>query len=390
MKSYNHLYEICISDENRRKSIKKAKHSKRIRRIIKKRHLSDDALLAESLNLIEKFQNAKHTPIEIYDGVSRKKRKIVVPTLEELIVQHCVVNALMPVFWRGMYEHSYGSLPGRGAHKGKKVIEKWIRTDPKNTKYVLKMDIHHFFDSIPHDILKRKLEKKIHDEKMLDLLFRIIDVTDEGIPLGFYTSQWLSNWYLQELDHFIKEKLHAAHYIRYMDDMVIFGSNKKVLHQMREVISQYLCENLGLKLKKNWQVYRFSYGEDKGRDLDFMGFRFYRNRTVLRKTILYKATRKANRIAKKTKPTIHDAHQMISYLGMIDCTNTYGIYVKRIKPSVNFQKLKRKISFHDRNSDAQIYARFVAIYTAKGGKQNGTRLYLCGKHRKTTNTRTRC
>ena len=110
-----------------------------------------------------------------------------------------------------MYEHSYASLPGRGAHKGKRVIEKWIRTDAKNCKYVLKMDIRHFFDTVPHDKLKAKLRKTIHDEKMLDLLFRIIDVTDIGIPLGFYTSQWLSNWYLQGLDHYIKERLGAVH-----------------------------------------------------------------------------------------------------------------------------------------------------------------------------------
>lgn len=194
------------------------------------------------------------------------------------------------------------------------------------------MDIRHFFDSIPHDLLKAKLRKTVHDEKMLDLLFRIIDVTEIGIPLGFYTSQWLSNWYLQGLDHYIKEKLHAVHYMRYMDDMVIFGSNKQVLHQMKQAISDYLKAELGLELKANWQVFRFSYidreGNERGRDLDFMGFRFYRTRTILRKTIMYKAARKARKISKKEKATILDARQMLSYLGWIDCTDTYNMYRK--------------------------------------------------------------
>ena len=48
-----------------------------------------------------------------------------------------------------------------------------------------------------------------------------------GIPLGFYTSQWLSNWYLQGLDHFIKEQLCAVHYMRYMDDMVVFRKQQE-------------------------------------------------------------------------------------------------------------------------------------------------------------------
>lgn len=64
--------------------------------------------------------------------------------------------------------------------------------------------------------------KANHDEKMLELLFRIIDVTEVGIPLGFYTSQWLSNWYLQGLDHFIKEQLCAVHYMRYLASLSLF------------------------------------------------------------------------------------------------------------------------------------------------------------------------
>ena len=112
-----------------------------MRRIIKSRHLSDDALVALSYDWINNYENAEHVPVYIYDGITRKERVIIVPTMEELIVQHNVVNALKPMFCKGMYEHSYASLPGRGAHKGKQVIEKWIRTDARNCKYVLKMDI---------------------------------------------------------------------------------------------------------------------------------------------------------------------------------------------------------------------------------------------------------
>ena len=171
MKSYNHLYEKTISETNRRYALSQAKHSKRFRKIMKHRHMSDDAAVEQSLDWIVNYENAEHVPVYIYDGITRKERTIIVPTMEELLVQHCIVNAMKPMFCKGMYEHSYASLPGRGAHKGKQVIEKWIRTDPKNCKYVLKMDIRHFFDTIPHDCLKAKLKKTVHDEKMLELLF---------------------------------------------------------------------------------------------------------------------------------------------------------------------------------------------------------------------------
>lgn len=159
MKSYNHLYENCISEENRRISLNLAKRSKRMRRIIKNRHLSDDALVALSYDWINNYENAEHVPVYIYDGITRKERVIIVPTMEELIVQHNVVNALKPMFCKGMYEHSYASLPGRGAHKGKQVIEKWIRTDARNCKYVLKMDIRHFFDTVPPRQTKSKTQE---------------------------------------------------------------------------------------------------------------------------------------------------------------------------------------------------------------------------------------
>lgn len=148
MKSYNHLYEATISEFNRQYALSQAKHSKRFRRILKHRHMSDDEAVNKSLQWIINYKNAEHVPVYIYDGITRKERSIIVPTMEELLVQHCIVSALKPMFSKGMYEHTYASLPGRGAHKGKQVIEKWIRTDPKNCKYVLKMDIRHFFDSI--------------------------------------------------------------------------------------------------------------------------------------------------------------------------------------------------------------------------------------------------
>ena len=131
MKSYKHLFDICISEENRRRAIQKAKRTKRIRKMIRKRHLFDEALLALSYDWIINYENAEHTPIVIQDGIRHKERVIIVPTLEELIVQHCVVMALGEMFWRGLYHHSYASIPGRGAHKAKKSHGEVDRHRPK-------------------------------------------------------------------------------------------------------------------------------------------------------------------------------------------------------------------------------------------------------------------
>lgn len=322
--------------------------------MIKQSGKTDEEIAEEAYEWITEFKNAHHKPIRIKDGMSKKERTIIVPTIEELIVQHALINVLKPIFERSMYEHSYASIPGKGAHAGKKVIEKWIRNDEKNCKYCLKMDIRHFFDSVPHDILKRNIIRSIHDEKVVKILFELVDVTSTGLPLGFYTSQWFSNWYLTPLDHYIKQILKAEHYMRYMDDMVVFGPNKKKLHKIRKEISEYLSTELGLSLKDNWQVFRFSYirgGKEQGRDLDYMGFRFHRDRITLRKSIMLKASRKAKKISKKVKPSIFEIRQMLSYLGWIDATNTYGFYESFIKPYVNFQNFKRRLSIAARREN---------------------------------------
>ena len=353
MHSYNHLIDVALSDEVIKKSVHKVSLKRKKYRKSRKYASNEERTCELVPSWIINYHNDNHTPKIIEDGITHKIRTIIVPTFKELVVQHCVVQALQPMFKRGMYEHTYASIPNRGSHKAKKYIERWIAKDKRNCKYVLKMDIRHFFDTIPHDILKEMLAKKIHDKAMLNLLFEIIDVTEVGLPLGFYTSQWLSNWYLQGLDHYIKEDLKAVYYVRYMDDMVIFGSNKRELHNMRVLIEEYLNNKLGLNLKGNWQVYRFDYVKNKkhyGRDLDFMGFRFFRNKTILRKSILRRLKRKVQKIRKKSKPTIYDIRQLLSYNGWLKATDTYWMYLDYIKPYVDFKKLKKRISNYDKRS----------------------------------------
>ncbi len=355
MKSYNNLWNKLISDEN----IKTALHSaslgnknKKLKKRLKYMDEHSDIYIPMFRHIVENYRNGHHTPVTIYDGISRKKRTIIVPSATEQVVHHMVVNILKPIFMKPMYAHSYGSIPNRGAQGGKKTIEKWLPS-----KYVLKMDIRHYFDSVSQDVLVDMLERKIKDKKFLELLKTIISVTDNGIPLGFYTSQWFANFYLTELDHYIADELGYGHYIRYMDDMVVFNNNKKDLHRLRRQIQIYIKENLKLELKGNYQVFRFDYtnrnGKRIGRPLDFMGFKFYRDRTILRKSIMLKASRKAKRLAKKDKINHHDAAQMLSYLGWFTPTDTYNYFRKYVTPYVNIRNLKKKVSRYARKESAR-------------------------------------
>lgn len=352
MKSYKNLWEKYISDENIKLACKNAckgsKHDS-LKRI------AEEPDIGKIREIAERFRTVRHTPKIINDGITRKRREIIVPNAFEQIIHHMQINILKPIFMRGMYEHSYASIPGRGAHRAKEMMRRWIARGGRHIKYCLKLDIRQFFPSIPHEKLKDGLRRIIRDERFLNALFVTIDTTESGLPIGFYTSQWLSNWYLQPLDHYIKEALGAVYYMRYMDDIVIYGSNKRKLHEMRLKIEEYLG-NMGLKLKENWQIFRFQ-NEKTGRPLDFMGFKFYRDRVTLRKSILKRTRRAALNISKKEKPTLYDLRKMLSYMGWISATDTYGYYKRHIKPIANIQAAKRRISRHDRKENRNVKGR---------------------------------
>ena len=145
-----------------------------------------------------------------------------------------------------------------------KYIEKILVRDRKNTKYCLKLDVKKFYPSIDKEILKRKFRRKIKERETLELIDKIIDSSEEGLPIGNFTSQWFANFYLQDLDHYIKEQLKAPYYIRYMDDMIIFHRNKKELHKVKDKIEEYLNKE-HLKLKENWQLFK-----SNSRPIDFL------------------------------------------------------------------------------------------------------------------------
>ena len=120
--------------------------------------------------------------------------------------------------------------------------------------YILKCDIKKFFASIDHENLKKKLEKKIKDKEALNIVYDIIDSDTEGLSIGNMTSQILAIFYLNDFDHYVKEKLKIKYYLRYQDDFVLFHESKKYLRECLEKIRIFL-EDEKLTLNKKTRIY---------------------------------------------------------------------------------------------------------------------------------------
>lgn len=347
MKTYKYLWEELISDENIREAVYNASHGAvrgKRQAMLREINYNIESEIPKIREMIENYTPAQHTPMIINDGITQKKRTIIVPTINEHITQHAVMLILKPIFMKGMYEHSYASIPERGCHNGAARMKKWIEEGGRHIKYCGKFDIRKFFENIDQDVLINKLQSIIKDDRFMDLLIKIIRTTDSGLPLGFYTSQWFANFYLQDFDHYVKENLGVKYYMRYMDDMVIFGSNKKELRKDKDLMLEFLQERLHVWFKDNWQIFRFDTKEHKGRFLDFMGFRFYRDHTTMRRSIARKAMKLAYKLSKKETITVADARRMLAYYGWIKHTDSYDFVNKYINPYVNFDSLKKIIS----------------------------------------------
>lgn len=249
------------------------------------------------------------------------------------------MEQLQSVLEKGMYDYCCASVKNRGILYGVKHIKKILKNDKKNTKYCLKLDIKKFYPSIDKEILKRKFRKVLKDRETLNLIDKIIDSSDQGLPIGNYTSQWFANFFLQDLDHYIKEKMKVKYYIRYMDDMILFSKNKRELHKIKDNINIYL-NNENLKLKENWQLFKTD-----SRPLDFIGYRFYRDYTTLRSSNFLRIKRRIKKISKKITINYNDAAAVISYYGWIKHCNSYNFTQKHIKPYVNLKKCKGVIKY---------------------------------------------
>ena len=246
------------------------------------------------------------------------------------IIQWAIMLQINELLDRNLVDFTCASIPKRGIHYALKLAKGYMQ-DKDESKYCLKIDIHHFYQSVNKDILKKMLRKKIKDKELLWLLDLIIDSCPQGLPMGSYLSQYLANFYLSHFDHWMAETLKIKRVIRYMDDVVILYKDKETLFKWLEEIKVYLNKELDLVLKDNYQVFPTYI-----RGLDFIGYRIFKDYIILRKSTYMRLRRQMLAIAKKVADSsfmsYHDFCCINSYKGWLKWCDGYNLYVKYIKP----------------------------------------------------------
>lgn len=334
MKRIGYLYEKICDLENIQLAFVNAAKGKKKRETVQ--HVLDNQdFYVKKLHelLIRKtLRLGKNKVKVIWDSSSLKYREITVPRFfPDQVTQWAIVQVLRPLMERGMYRYCCGSVPNRGGQAALEETVKAVRDS--ETQYVAKLDIHKFFPSINTDILYQMFEKRIKDKDCLWLIKQILDSAD-NLPIGYYTSQWWSNFYLQGIDHYIKEKLHIKYYIRYVDDIVLVDKSKSLL-QFAVGSINYELGKIGLKIKDNWQVWK-----KDSRPVDFVGYRIWSYKIEVRKRIQANIQRRCRNIAKRGNCTPKQARGLLSLVGYLTHCNGRRLYMHTVKPVISLRRLK--------------------------------------------------
>jgi len=309
MKRYGNLYSQIISFENLLFASQKSQRGKRYRDNVLafNFHLESELLQIQSELLHQTYQPQSYHTFQIHEP---KPRLISAAPYRDRVVHHALCNIIAPLIESSFIPDSYSNRIGYGTHKAIRRFTHFSRS----SEYVFQCDIQKYFPSIDHEILRNILRQKIKCPQTLWLIDRIIHNSNDqipvcdyfagddlltpitrrrGLPIGNLTSQFFANVYLNNFDHYIKEKLQIKKYIRYVDDFAFFSNDHLELSQVRHSIEHYLA-SLRLKIHPiKSQIFATKQGAN------FLGFRIFTSHIRVRSNNLRLGKRRI-RILKKT------------------------------------------------------------------------------------------
>ena len=239
----NAFNEVCRNTKNKKK-VAKFKEYK--------------CIYVSRIYNILKTKSYKPGPYNVFTIYEPKERRIVSQSMQDNVINHLVArHILYPAILPCLLDVNVASRKGLGTSEGIRLAMNFHRICKVKYKtyYILKCDISKFFSSIDHDILKKKLERRIKDKEALKIVFDIIDSEENGLSIGAMTSQVLAIFYLNDMDHFIKETLKIKYLIRYQDDFLLFHPSKQYLKYCLEELKKFL-EKEKLVLNKKTRIYK--------------------------------------------------------------------------------------------------------------------------------------
>lgn len=302
---YGNLWSQVTDWQNLYCAARKAQKGKRYRNNVLafNYNLENELFTLQDQLRTKTYQPGNYRTFRILDP---KPRLISAAPYRDRVVHHALCNVMVPLLEPIFIHDTYANRVGYGTHQALKRFTKFARS----SKYVLQCDISKYFPSIDHQTLKQIVRRKLKCQDTLWLIDMIIDNSDsqttisklsaqpqislaqtraKGLPIGNLTSQFFANFFLNGFDHFVKEKLKAKKYLRYVDDFALFSDDYHYLEQAHREIQEYLT-TLYLELHPvKTQLFATKNGAN------FVGFRILPDRIRVRNDNLRRARKRLKR-----------------------------------------------------------------------------------------------
>lgn len=284
-----------------------------------------------------------------YEPSNGKLRDIdYVPFWPDGVMHWILIDSIYDKVVPKLDPYCVAGIRGRGPHSTKKHVEYWIKTDRAGTKYGAELDIHHNFPETDHDFVMYGYRQLIKDKYWLRLADAVVQSFANGLPIGYVTSHWFQNLAMTAFDRYVRSLDGVQHYYRYVDNIHMYGPNKRKLHRALQAAMDWLCA-AGYTINSSWQVYRTDYidadGEHRGRALDGLGFVIYCDHTTYRKRTSKRLIRLCLDISKRPHgtPTPHQARQAACRIGQLKHADMHHFRVKHVDGVISYRKIREAI-----------------------------------------------
>lgn len=295
---------------------------------------------------IEVLKDGTYQPGEyrVFKVWEPKERIIMALPFFDRVIQHMIVNFIEPIFEKRFLFHSYACRKGKGVHEASKTLSKWLyelEVVQGKKIYAIKGDIHHYFQSVSHDILKAEIRRYISDKALLKILDRIIDHNGIfppgiGIPVGNLTSQLFANVYLNKLDQFVKHELKVKYYVRYMDDFIILSEDPAELRRLLAIIEEFLRRELRLELNPKTTILAAKNG------INFVGYIHYKDHKKIRKDARRRLTKLLKAFETGEVELEYFDRSIESRFGHMEHADTYN-YIRETKKTIEELKERKEV-----------------------------------------------
>ena len=226
-----------------------------------------------------------------------KPREVWAAGFRDRVVHHAIYRHIGPRFENAFIANSCACIPGRGTLYAAQRLEGMVRSITQNWSrpvHYLKMDLANFFVSIDKRILFALLADRVREPWWRDLVELVVfhdpregvvihgrakdlalipphkslfqQPQHLGLPIGNLSSQFFANVYLDVLDQFVKHRLRARHYVRYVDDFILLHESPQQLNAWRVEIEAFVAERLQVQVNPAKTVL-----QPVDRGIDFVG-----------------------------------------------------------------------------------------------------------------------